>query len=387
MLQQYSMSMSRFSKITVFAATIILAASCAKVATIDGTIAQAPSSQLIVKKLDVNKHQVIDTVDVDASGKFSCKVELIPGQPEFIYLYKGDRKIASLLLAEGDKVTVEADTAGNYSVAGSEESAKLAEVEKDYAAVISKLNSLNASIEGANQAQADAIGRQIVNEYIAYYRSRVKYVMENSHSLTVIPVFYQTVGDGLAVFGQHTDALHFNNVCDSLETVYPDSKYVQMLRKEAETRLSNMELMTRMGAAEEIGFPDVILPDVKGQKIKLSDVDAKVILLHFWTASEASQKMFNMDVLKPLYEKYHKKGFEIYQVALDPDKGIWANVIKEQAMPWINVCDGLGADSPYVVLYNMGALPATYVIADGDLVDGGQMTEKSLEKTIAEYLK
>lgn len=379
--------MSRFNKITAFAASLVLAASCAQVATIDGTIAQAPSSQLIVKKLDVNKHQVIDTVNVDASGKFACKVELVPGQPEFIYLYKGDKKVASLLLSEGDKVSVEADTVGNYSVTGSGESAKLAEVEKEYAAVVARLNALNARLVGVGQAEADAIGKEIVNEYISYYRSRVKYVMENSHSLTVIPVFYQTVGDGVAVFGQHTDALHFNNVCDSLETVYPDSKYVRMLRKEAETRLANMDLMTRMGSAEEIGFPDITLPDVKGQKVRLSDLDAKVILLHFWTASEASQKMFNMDVLKPLYEQYHKNGFEIYQVALDPDKGNWANVVKEQAMPWVNVCDGLGADSPYVVLYNMGALPATYIIADGELVDGGRLTEKSLKQTIAKHLK
>ena len=97
--------------------------------------------------------------------------------------------------------------------------------------------------------------------------------------------------------------------------------------------------------------------------------------------------MFNLDVLKPVYDDYHKKGFEIYQVALDTDKAGWANVLKEQNLPWINVCDGLGAGSPYVLLYNIGALPSTFIIADGELVDGEVMDEKSFRKLLDKKLK
>ena len=97
--------------------------------------------------------------------------------------------------------------------------------------------------------------------------------------------------------------------------------------------------------------------------------------------------MFNLDVLKSLYEDYHKRGFEIYQVALDPDKVSWAQVVKQQNLPWINVCDALGASSPYALLYNIPALPATFVIADGELVNGGVVNEKSLRKLLDKHLK
>jgi peroxiredoxin len=242
-------------------------------------------------------------------------------------------------------------------------------------------------LQGASDGEVAEINKNIYNEYVAYYRGRVKYVMENCKSLTSVPVFFQVLGDNVPVFGQVTDALHFSNICDSLETVYPESKYVKALRKEAEARFSRMQLGARLGAAEEIGFPDIALPDTKGNKMRLSDVDAKVIVLHFWTATEATQKMFNVDVLAPLYEKYNKKGLEIYQVSLDPDKGLWANVVKEQKLPWINVCDGLGANSPYTVLYNVAALPATYIISNGELVDGQIMNEKSLDAVVAKLLK
>ena len=387
MLQQFIMNMSRYSKIAAAAALALASVSCAHVANIEGTLEQAPSSEVVVKLLDVNRYEVIDTISVNASGKFSCKVKVQEGQPEFVYLFHGQNKIASLILEEGDKVTVKADTLGNYSVSGSEESVKLAQVEKDYATVAAKMAALSKKYEKASGTEAALLSREIYNEYVTYYRSRVKYVMENSKSLTSVPVSYQVLGDNLPVFAQLTDAIHFNNICDSLETVYPDSKYVKALRKEADARASQMELSARLGNAEEIGFPDVTLPDVNGNKVTLSGLDSKVIIVQFWTATEASQKMFNMDVLAPLYEKYHSKGLDIYQIALDPDKVTWANVVREQKLPWVNVCDGLGANSPYRVLYNIAALPATFVICNGELVDGRTGTEKALEKTISKLLK
>ena len=110
-------------------------------------------------------------------------------------------------------------------------------------------------------------------------------------------------------------------------------------------------------------------------------------MVYFWSATAASQKMFNLDVIKSLYEDYHKRGCEIYQVALDPDKASWAQVVKQQALPWINVCDGLGGNSPYVLTYNLGGLPSAYIISDGELVDGQVVDEKSLRKLIDKLLK
>ena len=380
------MNMSRFSSLFACVAAILTVASCSNVANVDIQIEGLPSTEVVVKQLDLNKNTVLDTLVTDHFGKISFKVELEEGQPDFIYVFKGDEKLVSLLLQAGDNVSVKADASGNYTVTGSEESEKLAQVEKDYAAAVTKMETLAASLDGASSQEAEAIRKSVTSEYVSYYRSRVRYVMENIKSLTVIPVFYQVLGGNLSVFGQPTDAIHFMNVSDSLATVYPDSKYVKALRKQAEARKGQMELMARLESADEIGFPDISLPDIKGEKVRLSDLDAKVIMVQFWTATEAAQKMLNIDVLKPLYEEFHKKGFEIYQVALDPDKTLWASVVREQKLPWISVCDGLGAKSPYMLLYNLPGLPATYIISDGELVDGQIVDEKSLRNIVKKLL-
>ena len=350
-----------------------MAAACTTVARIDGTLESAPSSEVVVKLLDVNHFVVLDTVAVDQSGAFSYKLEVKEGQPEFVYVFYKDTKVASLLLEAGDKVSIVTDTLGNCSIEGSPESVKLAQVEADDAAA------LNAMIT-ADQSE-------IVKEYVNYYRSRVKYVMSNPYSLTVIPVFFQTLGESLPVFGQQTDAIHFSNAADSLETVYPDSKYVKALRAEADKRLGYMDIANRIEAATRVDYLDIELPDIKAQKIKLSETHKKVTLVYFWSAADAAQKMFNLDVLAPVYKEFHDKGFEIYQVSLDVDKGLWAKVVKEQNLPWINVCDARAAASPYASLYNVSSLPAMYVIHDGELKGGKIEDVKTLRKLLRGLLK
>ena len=75
------------------------------------------------------------------------------------------------------------------------------------------------------------------------------------------------------------------------------------------------------------------------------------------------------------------------RASLDIDKAAWARVGKGENLPWINVCDSRGASSPYVSLYNLGALPSAFVIADGELVDGEMSTEKSFRRNIEKLLK
>ena len=379
--------MSRFSNVIKGAAAALLAAACTPTAKVDGTIASAPSSEVVVKLLNVNRYEVLDTVNTDASGRFTYKVKVEKGLPEFVYVYHNDARVASLLLEAGDKVNFVADTLGNYSVEGSDESAKLAQVEKEYSAAQARLQAIADQVADAEGEDAASLRQQLGKEYVDYYRKCVRYILENSRSLTVVPVLYQNFGPDLPVFAQSTDAIHFVSVADSLALSYPQSKYVKALKKEAERRFGYLELEAKIRNAAEIGYPDVVLPDVNAEKIRLSEVDAEVIMLYFWSATDANQKMFNLDVLKSLYEDYHSKGFEIYQVALDPDKTGWAQVVKQQNLPWINVCDGLGASSPYVTTYNIPALPATYIIADGELVDGQVVDEKSLRRLLDRLLK
>ena len=344
-------------KILAAAAAALLFAACGPKTVIEGTLQDKGDAPVIVKLLDVNKYQVLDTVKVDASGAFSYNPELQKDCPEFLYIFYGDRKVASLLLNQGDHVKVTADTLGNYTVEGSPESLLLQEVEGDYAQFMLDMSRLSADPESA---------QELSRRYVDYYRRSVRYVMEHSKSLTSVPVLFHRVNDGMAVFEQPTDGILFGSICDSLKTVYPESRYVKALEAEAARRTNLLQISQRLQEADRVGYFDIDLPTITGANAKLSEVDAKVTMIYFWATTD-EQKLFNMDTLIPVYNEFHGRGFEIFAVSLDVDKSVWASVVKAQQLPWVNVCDTRGDQSPFVSLYGLKALPAAYFLVNGDM--------------------
>lgn len=363
----------RSFRIIALGAVLALFASCAPKARISMTVDGAPEAKLAVHKLNVGITELLDSVKTDAKGRFTYSLPVAKGQPEFIYIFKGDTRLAALLLEAGEKAVVEADTLGNYTVEGSEGSAELAGVEKAYADFIREITS----------AEAGAATKV----YVRYYRDRLAYVLGHQRSLAVVPVLFQNLSPELPVFSQSTDAFLFKSTADTLKTVYPGSKYVKALETEAERRMNMMNFESALRNAEQRGFPDIALPDINADKISLAGVDAKVILLHFWDVDDAEQKLFNLDVLLPLYEAYHSKGLEIYAVGVTADKALWASVVKNQNLPWINVCDGFGAASPAVRLYNLQTLPTSILIADDEISSARIDGEAALRRELARILK
>ena len=359
--------MRSFSRIiAILAAAAALASCVGKNTVISGVVADGGDKQLAVKLLDVNRYQLLDSVKTNAGGSFSYQLNLKEGRPEFIYLFYGNRQIASLLLQKGDHVIVRTDTLGAYSVEGSPESNKLQEVENAHNKIIRELSRI---LERESNPEAS-----INRAYVNYYRDRVKYVLTNAHSLTVVPVLFQQLNDGLPVFNQATDGIIMRNICDSLKTVYPESRYVKALETEAKRRMDMLEVNSRLQQAEEVSFIDIALPGLDGQIKKLSDVPAKVTMVYFWS-STAEQKMFNLDALVPLYEEFHGKGFEIYSVALDADKTAWASVVRGQKLPWVNVCDTQAEQSKYVGLYGINSLPVMWFLLDGEIDPDAQVKD------------
>ena len=356
----------------ILAAVALLAAGCTPKARIDLTLPGAPDHSVEVRLLDVNSWKVLDTVKTGADGSLRYSLQVEKGKPEFIYLFSGERKIASLLLHSGSCVKVEADTLGSYSVEGSEDSQLLQQTEVSFAEFASAMARLDA--EGGKN-------REMASLFIKHYREAVAFVLGHPYSLVCVPVLYESLNEYTPVFGQVTDALLFRQTVDSLKTVYPESAYVKALEKETQRREAGLSLRSKVSEARERAYPEIVLPGMDGTDKALSEVEAKAILLYFWSPSVAEQKMFNMDVLKPLYERYASRGLEIYAVGLAADKTDWATVVKSQNLPWINVYDRTGVST---VNYNLSDIPASFLISEGNLevINGEAGLRRQLDRLL-----
>lgn len=381
------LSMKRLFFCLLALSLVVTACNQASTARISATIEGAPNTAIVLEKLNYNRLQTIDTIRTDAAGQFNYKVRLKGNEPYFYYLYREGSPIASLILLPSDQVTVVVPQEGRFTVEGSEESTLFQEVNEAYARASDQIRNLTASItDETPEAIVKEVNQQLSKLYVDYKRSAIRHMVTHPHSITSAVMAFQKFGDDLPVFGQESDFVILQAVRDSLSSVYPKSEFLTALRDEVDSRARNMELSSRLGDVVVINFPELMLPDMEGQTRRLSELDGKVIVLSFWSVGQTEHKLFNVDLVD-LYKKYHAQGLEVYQVSLDIDKGVWASTVRSQNLPWINVNDGLGVDSPAVATYNVTRIPTMFVIGrDGDILGTDVFEKDALEQIVRKAL-
>lgn len=341
------------------------------------------STQVLVNKLNVNQLQTVDTLYIK-DGKAVCELSDITFTPDFYYVEVPGKNRVSLVLSSGQNADVNLD---DCSVSGSEESVLFNAIEQEYAEFIKHISEKNEALsEVADPLARKQLQVEITKSYIAFKKQSIKRVMSSPASMTNIPVLFRKIFN-VPVFGDDNDAYLMQSVYDTLSVLYPQSPYVIFLGKEIESKQKNKELENMLSDAPVVSFPEISLPDITGTQRLLSEVKEKVILLLFWNSGLENISVMNAEI-KNLYSKYHNKGFEIYQVALEADKTVWASSVKNQNLQWISVIDTRGSQSTYIPLYFVSNLPYAYVMnQDGDMLYKGDVDISRIENVISKLLK
>lgn len=375
------------SILMVMAAFFLFSCGPKESAVINVEVQGGGDKEMVLSKQHVNQMNVVDTLKLNAKGSAKCNVPVGEATPDFFYLSYNGKRLASLLLKGGDNVKVSVDTlGGNLAVVGSEESVRLADIEAKARQFTVKFDSLShelvSAVDSKDAKKSEELQYALGRHFIQYKRAAVADIMQNPYSFTNVTLLYQKLAENLPLFGDITDVAYFKRVSDSLQTVYPNSVYVKSLKDEV-ARLENiMALDNRIKAAQEQAYPELSLPDTQAKKQNLSSLLGKPFILVFWTSSVAQQKMFNHD-LKEIYAKYNPKGLQIYQVSADVDKTAWATVVKEQQLPWINVCDGFGAQSKALHTYGVTTLPTMFIFdKEGNIIAKNIFDKAALDREL-----
>lgn len=374
---------------TIWAAALLMTVSCAKgpEARIQATVENAKDATVVLQKLNYNRLQPVDTIKTDSAGQFNYKVKLTGNDPYFYYLYVNEKPVASMVLRPSDAVKITVPASGPFTIEGSEESTLFQQVNTSFAEASEQMNVLmNTLSEGSSEAELKDVSRQMSKLYVDYKRQAIKHIVQHPRSITSAVVLFQKFSDDVPVFAQQSDAVIFRAVLDSLTPVYPKSEYIVALRDAVDVLQRDLDLAVRLGDVSVISFPELSMPDVDGEIRMLSELQGKVIVLSFWSVGQTEHKMFNVDLMD-LYQKYHDRGLEVYQVSLDIDKPSWASTVRSQSLPWISVNDGYGVQSPAVIAYNVGKIPTMFVIdRNGDFVGTDVFEKDALEQLIKKSL-
>ena len=128
---------------------------------------------------------------------------------------------------------------------------------------------------------------------------------------------------------------------------------------------------------------DIKLQDNNGKQQSLADVASRnrIVLLDFTAYTTEISPQLNK-LLNDIYQQYHSRGLEIYQVSVDQDNVAWRQAA--QNLPWITVFEPMSINSKSVGNYNVNGIPTTFIIKNGDIVERVEDATR-LKATVAKY--
>ena len=357
--------------------------------TIEGRIAEACDTMLYLEHLSLDNGIVqLDSIKLDETGDFSLHGPR-PSNPEFYRLRIG-MQVVNLSIDSTETVRVEARlpqmTLG-YKVSGSGNC--------DTIRILAlKLDTLTKAIRRVADDRSLMITEreEQIQQLIDAYKTDVKlrFIQNRYGAASSYYAMFQTAGDQMVFnpVSDSSDVTWFSALANSWDMLYPGSLRGENLKNIAlqgrgNTRQRVFEIDMNNEKVSETGIIDMGFPDRNGRERRLSDLKGQVVLLDF-TAYGIKGSQDRILALRQLYNKYHARGLEIYQVSLDADGHFWKTV--SESLPWICVWDSEGLQNDIVSIYNLQTLPTWFLVDRGSNLVGRMEFLDNLEQEIQRLL-
>jgi peroxiredoxin len=351
-----------------------------------------PGKYLYLDELKSTELITIDSAMIDEEGQFSFvrKVE----SPSFYLLKSDDKNFLTMLLEPGQKISLNAYSDSlNYPiyVTGSKGTELMVTYNKKLKKTIDQLSGLRSVYMqnlGSPQLatvieKLDSTAHIYLNEINSYTK---KYIDDNLNSLISLVALYQQVAPGEYVLHHQKDLSYFLKVDSSLSHLYPDYEPVQSLHEQVQNLLADLKTQNMVSPLVLTGSeaPEIALPDPEGDTIRLSSTRGNVVLINFWASWSNLCRKENAELVK-IYDIYHDKGFEIFQVSLDKTRDAWLEGIrKDNLEKWIHVSDIKYWNSVVVPLYKIEVVPANYLLDKEGRIIASNLRGEDLNKKLAE---
>lgn len=375
-------------KILVIIITVFMVAGCRNMDsfTISGKISDPQKKNIVLNRVEVDRLVFIDSIKVKGNGSFRFRLKA--EHPDFYQIGYSDTDFITLLAAPGEKISMTfrgKNTSGDYEVTGSKGSEDVRMLDLRLAEGKRKLDSLRTVYGNLEGDQASMEERtRLEDEYTSVLQNlrkkNIEYIVTNPSSMAALKAVYQRIDENTYVLYDPRDLQYLKIVSDSLGRHYPGSKNVKALAEDVKKEMNQMmarQIQSIASKAPEIEL-DPNLLDVNGNRIALSSLRGKIVLLTFWSVNSGDCVSEN-NQLKEFYKTYKSKGFEIYQINIDRDEEKWKHAVRFDELPWISTRE----DDPEVLenvkLFNVQALPANYLFARDGSIIGTNLHGRSLQ--------
>jgi peroxiredoxin len=154
--------------------------------------------------------------------------------------------------------------------------------------------------------------------------------------------------------------------------------------KAPEAAMEISEMLERtLRLTEGAKAPEFTQVSPEGTPVNLADFKGKYVLLDFWASWCGPCRKENPNVVK-LYDKYKAQGFEILGISLDQNRERWLQAIQADKLTWKHTSDLKGWSNEVSKLYEISAIPKTFLIDPNGVIIARDLRGAALEGKLAE---
>ena len=337
---------------------------------ITGNLQNVPQGVVVLSQYTDSRPKVLDTLEIKSNGDFSFEFDSISAPTFYELNLYGQRVVKLALFTEDVDVKFNFSDPTSLQIEGSKDSKEMLKLEKLMEEYQVKVNQLNERYYEAMSKNDAPVIQQIQVDAMTLESQQVVSVKEMIESMGNSFASLAAIG----LLNPQNDFPFIDALVTKLNDNYPGSPAILQMKQQ-------LDELRALAVGQEA--PDIVLPDPSGKSTKLSDLRGKYVLIDFWAAWCKPCRQENPNVVR-LFTQYNPKGFEVFGVSLDRSREDWIKAIADDRLNWTQVSDLLYFNSAAAELYQIQAIPATYLIDPDGKIIAKDLRGPSLEAKLAE---
>jgi len=337
---------------------------------VKGSFKECAGDTVFLKLIKESGLEFIDSALVNRDGSFELKGRI--SSKDFYVLHFNDpEKTITLIPDTCENIVIKSDDKNfdkHYTIENSTESEKVCQIITELSKMQEVTDTLGRTFRNSvSKKNLAEIKKQLDSIYAENYKVLRKkseqFLAENKNSLVQIVCLSQYITPKTPLFDPEKDFSVYKNVYENLTEYYPNNYHTRKLGSYIERQKLSFsgEKPLQGHIVEGMTAPEIALPNIKGDTIKLSKFKGKYILVDFCASwSEISQK--RSDKIAALYKKYRLNKFTVFQVALENSLSKWQNAMYTQKVTWTSVSDLKVWNSKAAQDYGVKNLPSSFLI-------------------------
>ena len=352
--------------------------------TVEGTIEGGQDSTLYLYHQALSGPVVIDSVRIDGHGRFTLHGDA-PDAPDF-YALRLHNQIVNLSIDSTETVTITARYPGmgsNYAVGGSANCEKMRQLALLQQDLQQRAMALERDGSLTQQQRVDSLAAMV-----RQYKENVArdYIYKEPQEAYAYFALFQRLGSwNIFERNDPQDVKAFGAVATCWETYHPGALRTEQLHNIALKGMNERRAVDARQQNDNVeiidaGLIELRLPDAQGRLRTLTELKGSVVLLdfHSFGLKDSAARILE---LRELYNKYHSRGLEIYQVSIDSDEHFWRQ--QTERLPWISVYD---PDAQSLPSYNVQQVPEFFTIDRQGQLQKRSSQMESVDKEIQRLL-